>query len=133
MCNPLSGAWWKPQCSHSLNWFTHTLGHFCVVTSYIWAISLFIVSTLSAPKGSNDFREHYLGLLYPSEQYKVYPPFVKLIKSLFGKHTLCILGDVRVIRGISLPHCPCKERRLVSAQYNSLTIIFSDYHSHQVY
>lgn len=31
------------------------------------------ISALSAPKGSTDFREHYLGLLYPSEQYKVYP------------------------------------------------------------
>ena len=30
------------------------------------------VSTLSSPKGANDPREHYLGLLYPSEQYKVY-------------------------------------------------------------
>ena len=27
---------------------------------------------LSAPKVGNDPREHYLGMLYPSEQHKVY-------------------------------------------------------------
>ncbi|CAI8014743.1 Trafficking protein particle complex subunit 2-like protein [Geodia barretti] len=30
------------------------------------------VSTLGTPKAGQDPREHYLGLLYPSEQYKVY-------------------------------------------------------------
>ena len=30
------------------------------------------VSMLSAPKVGNDPREHYLGMLYPSEQHKVY-------------------------------------------------------------
>ena len=29
------------------------------------------VSTLGTPKAGQDPREHYLGLLYPSEQYKV--------------------------------------------------------------
>lgn len=30
------------------------------------------ISMLSAPKVGNDPREHYLGMLYPSEQHKVY-------------------------------------------------------------
>ena len=40
------------------------------------------VSTLSSTKGSGDPREHYLGLLYPSEQYKVYPIIISLTLSL---------------------------------------------------
>ena len=32
---------------------------------------LCLVSILSAPKAGHDPRDHYLGLLYPSEQYKV--------------------------------------------------------------
>ncbi len=34
--------------------------------------SLPTVSALNSPKGANDPREHYLGLLYPSEEFKVY-------------------------------------------------------------
>ncbi|XP_064395358.1 trafficking protein particle complex subunit 2-like protein isoform X2 [Halichondria panicea] len=30
------------------------------------------ISALTSSKSSNDPREHYLGLLYPSEQYKIY-------------------------------------------------------------
>lgn len=35
------------------------------------------VSALTSSKSSNDPREHYLGLLYPSEQYKMYPFLVR--------------------------------------------------------
>lgn len=40
-------------------------------------VSLFIVSSLT--KSSNDPRELYLGLLYPTEDYKVYPFLIKII------------------------------------------------------
>ena len=47
-----------------------------IFCSYVYACTA--VSTLSSTKGPSDPREHYLGLLYPSEQYKVYPIILSL-------------------------------------------------------
>ena len=50
--------------------------------TFNFCICVTAVSTLSSPKGPSDPREHYLGLLYPSEQYKVYPTSLSLSLSL---------------------------------------------------
>ena len=58
------------------------------------------VSTLSSPKGPSDPREHYLGLLYPSEQYKVYlyHPSLSLSLSLsFSLSAISLSLNLRII------------------------------------
>ena len=63
---------WRYRGSDTILWHTSLMYYFVVVIVVV-VVVVVLVSTLNAPKGSNDLREHYLGLLYPSEKYKVYP------------------------------------------------------------
>lgn len=43
---------------------------------FLYYIIITIVSSVGTARAATDFREHYLGPLYPSEQYKMYPHYL---------------------------------------------------------
>ena len=69
---------WRCVLIRGVSWSKRCPDQRCVLirnvhpVEYIVARVSHAVSTLATPKVSHDARDHYLGLLYPSEQYKVW-------------------------------------------------------------